>query len=369
MKIKRLDIPALLGLFIMSSISAPSLAFLNNNQQQKEQEKKEQEAAVIIIPDKVKSVFAEGMTTKEARLDIPFSIIWNTYLPAQQNLHCVIYFKAKNADLGFFPVTPTEEEKEGQKTSPAETETPAAQLQASGHVFLQFTRLEADIPLEVVKEVYIPLKLTVDSEAYEPDAEEMYSTGYPIPAGNYLLSMAITSIDLNKIGTQYYEFSLPDTVSLEEMTTTPIFFVRGIKRIPTPEMTAEVHKEFFTYSVLQITPKIENIFSATENLDIFFFVFGATAGEEGKFNLDVNYEVTKGEEKIIRYQTAHYEAPIVSQPLPLKKTVLIKSEEAERKEQRDLEVGNYTLHISIEDKVTGSSIEKSVDFEVQEKTQ
>lgn len=361
MKIKRLIIPALLVLFIMSFISAPSLAFLNKNQ-----EKKEQEADVIIIPDKVKSVFEEGMKTRESRLDIPFSIVWHTFLPAQQNLHCVFYFKVKNADLGFFPLTPAEKEKEKEKTSPPETETPTAQLQASSHVFLQFNRLETDIPQEVVREVYIPLKLKVDSEAYEPDKEEIYSTGYPVPSGNYLLSMAIASEDLGKIGTQYYEFSLPDVLSPEEMMTTPIFFIKEIKRMPTPEMTAEAHKEFFTYSVLQITPKVENIFSAGENLDIFFFVFGATAGEEGKFDIDVNYEVTKGEEKVIRYQTAHYESPIVSQPLPLKKTVLIKSEEGEKKEQRDLEAGNYTLHITIEDKVTGSSVKKSVDIEVQE---
>jgi len=364
MKIKRLPIPALLVLFIVSFLSTPGSAFIK-----KDQEKKEQEANVIIIPDRVKSIFEEGMTTREARLDIPFSVIWNIYLPAQQNLHCVFYFKVKNADLGFFPVPPAEEEKKEEKTSPAETETPTAQLQASGHVFLQFNRLETDMPQEVVREVYIPLKLKLDSEAYEPDKEEIYSTGYPIPSGNYLLSMAIASEDLGKIGTQYYEFSLPDVLSPEEMMTTPIFFIREIKRMPTPEMTAEVHKEFFTYSVLQITPKVENIFSAGENLDIFFFVFGATAGEEGKFDIDVNYEVTKGEETVIRYQTAHYEAPIVSQPLPMKKTVLIKSEEGERKEQRDLEAGTYTLHITIEDKITGSSVKKSVDIEVQETAQ
>jgi len=346
----------------MSFISAPSLAFLNKNQ-----EKKEQEADVIIIPEKVKSVFEEGMKTRESRLDIHFSIVWHTFLPAQQNLHCVFYFKVKNAELGFLPVTPAEKEEE--ETSPPETETPTAQLQTSGHVFLQFNRLEDDIPQEIVREVYIPLKLVVDSGTYEPDKEEIYSTGYPVPSGNYLLSMAIASKDLGKIGTQYYEFSLPDIVTPEEMMTTPIFFIREIKRMPSPETTAEAHKDFFTYSVLQITPKIENIFSAGENLDIFFFVFGATAGEEGKFNIDVNYEITKGEEKVIRYQTAHYESPIVSQPLPLKKTVLIKSEEGEKKEQRDLEAGNYTLHISIEDKVTGISMTKSVDIEVQKTAQ
>jgi len=87
--------------------------------------------------------------------------------------------------------------------------------------------------------------------------------------------------------------------------------------------------------------------------------------EEGKFDIDVNYEVFKGEERVIQYATAHYDAPIISQPLPMKKTVVIKSEEGEKKEQRDLEPGNYTLHISIEDKVSGNSVKKSIDFDVK----
>lgn len=57
---------------------------------------------------------------------------------------------------------------------------------------------------------------------------------------------------------------------------------------------------------------------------------------------------------------------VVSQPLPLKRRVMIKSEEGERGERHDLEAGTYTLHVDIEDKVTGSSLKKTVDFEVRE---
>lgn len=368
MKIKHLIIPALLLLFILLSISSPCLASKKNKQ-----EEKGQESDIILIPEKVKSIFNEGIKTREARLDIPFSIIWHIYLPAQQNLHSIFFFKAKNADLGFSPLTPAEEtpekkeEKEKEKTPPPETETAPTILQASGHVFIQFNRLENNIPKEVVKEVYIPINLEAESTSYKPDKEELYSTAYPLPAGNYLLAMAIASLDLEKIGTQYFEFSLPDPLSyIEELGTTPIFFVREIKRVLSPETTVEVHKDLFTYSVLQIRPNIENLFSVGENLDLFFFIFGAMAAEGGKYNIDVSYEVFKGEEKVIRYETAHYDAPIVSQPLPMKKTVVIKSEEeGEKKEQRDLEPGKFTLHISIEDKVSGNSVKKSVDFEVK----
>jgi hypothetical protein len=307
------------------------------------------------------------MKTREARLDIPFSIIWHTYLPSQQNLHCVFYFKVKNADLGFSPIMAEEKKPEKEKTEkPFPTEGLPSRFQASGHVFLQFNRLENNTPKEVIREVYIPLRLEVEGESYQPNKEEIYSTGYAVPPGNYLLSLAIASLDLEKIGTQYFEFSIPNMAAPEELMTTPIFFVSAIKRLPSPQTTASVQKEFFIYSVLQITPKVENLFSIGDNLDIFFFIFGATPEEGEKYNIDVNFEITKGEEKIIRYLTAHYEFPIVSQPLPLKKTEMIKSEEGERKERRDLEAGTYTLHVDIEDKATGSSLKKTVDFEVKE---
>lgn len=356
---KHFIVPVLIFFCILHFLSSPCLTF--------QKEKQEEKPDVIIIPDKVKSFFEEGIKTREARLDIPFSIIWHTYLPSQQNLHCVFYFKVKNADLGFFPIMAEEKKPEKEKTEkPFPTEVLPGRFRASGHVFLQFNRLENNTPKEVVREVYIPLRLEVEGESYQPDKEEIYSTGYAVPPGNYVLSMAIASLDLEKIGTQYFEFSIPDTAAPEELMTTPIFFVSAIKRMPSPQTTASVQKEFFIYSVLQITPKVENLFSIGDNLDIFFFIFGATPEEEGKYNIDVNFEITKGEEKIIRYLTAHYEFPIVSQPLPLKKTEMIKSEEGERRERRDLEAGTYTLHVDIEDKATGSSLKKTVDFEVKE---
>lgn len=350
--------------------------------QKKKNEQKENEPEAIIIPEKVKAIFEEGMNTRQPRLDIPFSIVWHVYLPAQQNLHNVFLFKATNADLGFHPLeeipkAPEKEMPEKEKIPPSHSLT----LQAKGHIYLQFNRLEGSIPKELVKEVYVPLNLEVESELYDPAKEETYSLSYTLPWGDYLLSMAITSLNLDAVGTQYFEFSVPDYLSYtKELGTTPIFFATNIKSVEYPETTVELHKGFFTYSVLQITPKIENVFFVGENLDIFFFVFGAVPLPEGKYDIDVNYEVLenkagsqteKEEEKkvAIRYATTHYEAPLISQPLPLKKTVIIKSkkegEEMEKTEQRDLEPGYYTLNINIKDKVSKKSVEKSINFEVK----
>jgi hypothetical protein len=134
-----------------------------------------------------------------------------------------------------------------------------------------------------------------------------------------------------------------------------------------PETRIEIHKGYFTWSVLKIEPNIDNLVSKGENLDTIFYIFGATPSEEGKVNIEINYEVLKGDEKVIRFANATYEFPLVSQPLPLKRTVVTKSEEGEEKrEAQDLEPGKYSLSITVTDKVSGNSISKSIDFELKE---
>ncbi len=367
MKIKNLLITVLSLGFILNLAFPPS-----STAQEKEKEENVQESETSFIPEEVKSVFKEGIATRKEHLGIPFTIIKHLYLPAQQNLHSIFFFRVKNADFGFFPVVPTTEspeeikEKEEEKAPPPETESPPIKLQANSHVFLQFNKLENNIPGELVKEVYIPFNLEVESSSYDPDKEELYTTGYPLPAGNYLMSMAITSKDLKKIGAQYFEFSLPDQASfIDRIETTPIFLVNNITSMDSLETTSEVHKSFFVYSILQVEANVENIFSPGEQFDVFYYIFGAQPGESGKYDIEATYAVLKGEEKVIRYGLATYEAPIVIQPIPLKQTVTITSEtEGERQEERDLEPGKYTFSLNVIDKISGNSISKKIHFEV-----
>ncbi|MBE0461540.1 MAG: hypothetical protein IBX60_07895 [Candidatus Aminicenantes bacterium] len=364
MKFKKVIIPLFLFGFILSLVFAPVAIA--------KKDKKGQEQKVIIIPKEVKDVFQEGLSTKEARLDIPFTIEKHLYLPARENLHSIFLFKVKNEDLGFAPIeVPAEPQAQEQKEEAQSVfeETPA-KLRANAHVFLQFNTLEGDTPGELIKEVYIPVNMEIDGATYIPDEEGLYSTAYPLPPGDYILSMAITSRNLDKIGTQYFSFTLPAPASfVEQLETTPIFFCRNIERMSAPETKAEIHKGFFTYSVLKIEPNMDNTFSPGDTLDILFFIFGTQPDDAGKYSIEINYEVSKGEEKVIRYAPQGYESPIVSQPLPMKKTVIIKTtkgeETTERKEQKDLEAGSYTLSLNIKDNISGKSLEKLIDFEVK----
>jgi hypothetical protein len=360
MKIRNLVIPVLLLGFIVSLLLATNLAALNKAGKP--------QGEPVRIPKEVKSVFKEGIITREARLDIPFTITNHFYLPARENMHSIFFFKVKNADLGFSPIAPAPAppEKKEEKEAPPETEIVPTKLQCNSHIFLQVNRLEKNTPGEVVSEIYIPVNFQAESSSYEPDKEELYTTAYPFPPGNYILSMAIASQDLEKVGTQYFEFSLPDPLSSPDgLDTTPIFFVKNIKRMASPESRAEVHKDFFTYSVLQIEVNVDRIFSPTDNFEVFFYIFGAQPSETGKHDIEVDFEVLKGEEIVIHFKPGKYEVPLVPQPLHFKQTLIMTSEEGERRETRNLEPGQYTLSMKITDKVSGKSVSKSIDFEMK----
>lgn len=470
MKIRNIIIPVLLSSLILCLLLSPSLAALKKNQ-----EEKGQEAKPVFIPPEVKSVLEEGMPNRQVRSDIPFIFIKHLYLPefpSKQNIHSIFFFKVKNADLGFSPITPVSERPEEKKEKEKEKtlsifESAPSKLQAKFPIFLQFNKLENNVPGEVVQEVYVPVILQEESLSYKPDKEEIYSTGYPLPPGDYLLSMAITSQNLKKIGTQYLEFSLPDEASFtDRLETTPIFFVKNMKRMDSREMKPLAHKGLFTYSILNIEPNIEGIFSSGEYLELFLYIFAAEeivfdlelinwnwsptedgsqveakgqvknisnrslqnveaiitfndkegklitsssalidfnpilAGQTSPFkvtetynpaiqsaninfkflngetiplyqqqqpkhNIEIDYEVRKGDEIIIRFAQGTYNTPFISQPLPLKKTVIIKPEAGERVESEDLEPGKYTLSMKITDKVSGKSVNKSIDFEIK----
>lgn len=363
MKSKTAVISALVFGLILSLLSTPGMAV--------QKKKKDAKSEIVIIPKEVKAIIVEGIKTREARPDIPITIVKHLYLPARENIHSIFLFKVKNADLGFEPVTPAQapqgQEQEEQQEAESAPEAAPAMLKAHAHLFLQFNKLDGDFE----KEIYVPVDLEVEADSYDPEKEDIYTTGFPLAAGKYLLSLAIASQKLEKIGTQYLEFSLPDQMSFtENLDTTPVFFCKKINQMSAPETKVNIHKGYFTYSILQFDPNLDNVFSAGDNLDIFFFIFGARPDANGAYSIEVNYEVDKDGEKVIRYAPTTYNSPLVSQPLPLKKTVVITTqkegqEKEERKETQDLETGSFTLSISIKDNITGLSLVKTVDFEVR----
>ena len=378
MKIRNLVTGVLLSGFMLCWLSSPGLPAPSGSNQ-----KKSPEAKPIIIPPQVKAVFEKGIQTREARPDIPFSVYKVLYFPffsMPQNLHTIFLLRVKNSDLGFAPLSgapaapePQQKKKEKEKEKAKEEaltafETVSSKLQASSYIFIQFNKLEGGVPGEAAFEIFARVDMQVESSDFVPDKEEIYSVGYPLPGGNYLVSVAIASKKLEKIGTQYFELSLPDPTSFtDKIDTTPLFLFKTMPDLPAPETKPTTHKGCFTYYNYQFEPNIEGTAPVGGNLEVFYYIFGAQPGADGKYTIEVNYEVLKGAEKALCWapQSYNYPQPLIEQTLPLEKTVLIKSDQGEKQEKRSLEPGKYTLSVAITDKISGKAVTKTIDFEVK----
>jgi hypothetical protein len=378
MKNKQLVVLVLcLGLVLSVFLSA---GFAMQKDQKDKDKKEGKPEEKIFIPKEVKAVLEQGLASRQPRLDIPFTIFKQYYLPAQNAIHGIFFFKAKNVDLGFAPApqspaaTAAKTEKEKEAQAAPEAQAQPAGIQAKFNVFLQFLLEENNAPPKIAREAFVPVALQADNASYDPEKEEWYTVGYTLLPGKYILAMAITSPDLKKIGTYYYEFSFPDAKAFtQSLETTPIFFVKQITKLEVPETRALVHQGVFTYSVLRMEPNLDNVFKAGDSLDIFFFIFGvkpveAKPGEQPQqpqYNIEIRYEVKQGDKAAVRYEPALYSFPLISHALPMKQTVLIKTDKEEKREQRDLQAGKYTLSLKITDKVSGMTIDKTIDFEVK----
>jgi len=353
MKAKRFIAPALLIVCVLSSFVVTGFA----------QDKKDAKQEKVFIPKEVKTVLQQGYAARQGRQDIPVSVTRFLYLPAQENLYGIFYFKIKNSDLGFAPAA--QAGTQPQATPP---------LQANFNIFFQFTNEQEGQTPQLVREVYVPSSLQEDPASYDPNKENYYSLGYPLPAGTYVMSLAVTSLDLKRIGTVYYQFVLPDPRSFTEtLGATPLFFTKKMDQVDAPETKTVLHKDFFAYSILQVYPNLENTFAVGESIEILTFIFGAqpNADDPQKLTLETNFEVKKydeekkAEETAIRWATQNYDAPLVIQTLPMKQTVVIKDDKGERQETNDLAAGKYTLVMKMTDKNSNRAVSQTIEFEIK----
>lgn len=358
MKLKNFNVILLfLGLTI-GTISIPNL-----NAQVQDPAQMAEELARQFIPAEILSLIKSGLETRTPNTAIPFDVFKFLYLPAQQNMYGIFFFKCKNSDLGFQGVN---QPAAGEEQEVSSFESTPSQLISRNNIYLYFKQLDGDYE----KQIYVPFNQKADGLTYEPEKEPYYSIGYPLPPGDYVLAMAIASSDQQKVGTQYFEFSLPNVAAMTDIDITPAFFINQMNQMSAVEMQTMVHKGYFTYSTLQMEPNIDQIFSPSDILDIFFYIFGNQANAEGLCDIEINYSVSQGEEIVIRWAKTPYDRPVVSQQLPMKKTVIVKTTDAEgneveKTETRNLEPGTYTFTMEIIDNLSGKSVTKSVEIEVR----
>jgi hypothetical protein len=362
MKLKGFIIPTLIIGLAVGILSTPNIIA--------QETPPVQEQPREIIPQQVKALMLQGMSTQTPRTDIPFDIIKLLYLQTSvpQNLHSIFFFQCKNADLGFKDIAGQAAAVEEKKEATSFQTTPT-QLVSLNNLFFHFKQLDGSFE----KDIYVPFNQKAAGASYDAEAVEFYSVGYPLPAGNYMLALAITSQDLQTIGIQYFEFTLPNPTSvINGLDITPIFFSKRMEQMAAVEQTVTVHKGIFVYGAYQIEPNLDHVFNPGEALDIFYFIFGAQpqTDDPTKVDIDIDYSILKGEETLIRWATQSTERPVVSLPLPMKQTVIVKTTDeegntTEKTEERDLEPGTYTFSIQITDKLSEVSTIKTVQIEVK----
>ena len=312
-----------------------------------------QEEQPVKIPEKVAKAMDANLPARQARPDIPLSFVNTLYFPYQNDYFTCFFLKLKNKDLGY--VAPfLEEKKEEEK----EVEEEEVILSCNVDFFIRIYSLGKDGELKSVhKEIYLPYADQAMSTEFDPEEENVYSFGTLFPPGRYLLSAAAASLDLSKIGLIFQEFHLPSPSDFRgNLGLTPLFFIKSIKRMPSPDSAINIYKNFFHYATLEIGPFFDHVFSQTEKLDIFYLILGGIPDENSRFSFEVTYIYKKSEEEVVKFEPQMLDnipAPIVSIPLPL----LFK--------EKKLDPGEYILEINIKDKIGKKEAKETINFVIK----
>jgi hypothetical protein len=346
----------------------------------------------VFIPGQIKAILQRGLSTPQRTEDIPFSICKCLSLPARSAYGSVFMFngdehiltilperyymaddfyqatlflKAKNKNLGYAVGGHSADSKNEEKPSLA------AVHETEINVFIEIRQTDAAGTSRVVREIFVPAHLKEESTVYDPDKENWYSANAMLRPGKYTAAVAVSSWDLKKVGVDYIDIELPGPKSYgETLEITPPFFIESMEQMKEPEAATFLHKSAFTYSVNRIVPNIDNIFSPGERLWISYFVLGAASkmGQEKEIDIEAAYEVQQEDGTVaISWEARNYNSAGIDEVLPWKPTVMLWDEHGGKELRGDLGPGRYTLVITVEDKMSGATVEKKVPFEVKEK--
>ncbi len=299
---------------------------------------KEKKEEVIKIPKEVSQIMDLNIVEKKSRMDIPIEFKDYLFFPSQmENIFVAFLFKIRNDSI-------FSSEFEGKMLGELDT-------------FLRFYSTDPKgFPKKIVKEVYLPLKESVEKENYNPEEFHYYSIIQTLPPGNYILSYSLATPHLKNISVAYADITLPDLMKIGKLQTTPLFFLKTLKILDTPQTEAIIQKDSFTMGRLHIEPYFENKFKGNETVELFYFILGASTSPKGTYDFEINYKVKKGDEDKIKFAPQILEnqrAPLISHPMPIFSG------------EKKLEPGDYTLQILIKDRNSGKSFEGKIDFKIE----
>jgi hypothetical protein len=343
---------AALALLIMVSILALSVQAAPGPQRGKPAPKPQ---AKPTMPKEVSAVIQEGLTTRQGRQDIPFSFVKQLILPAQQNnMYPVFFFKAKNGDLGYAP-----------------SATATGQMETTLSAFFEFYQPDPSGALKAKFGGKSQVVLTTDAAGYSPDKEDWYTFGMALTPGAYTLALVLATPDLKKMSVGYNDVTLPgpDVYAAALWPTDPVI-VTAMDQVE-PDQRPTIHRDYFTWGAAKVATSPSPEVKVGDNLEIIFFVLGATPKDPTAarpvLDLEVNFEVMGEDGKaVIKWAPQSYELYLVNQPLPLFQTLQKQDEKGTvlSTEKKPLGAGKYTLVATVTDKVSGKKGEAKMPFAV-----
>jgi hypothetical protein len=274
MKTSRTIAAALALLFVVSVLAVTVQAAPGT---QKQQEPKA--SGKSQMPKEIMAAMQEGLATRQGRQDFPFTFFRQLILPAaQDSLYPIVFFKAKNGDLGYAP-------------SAAGT----GAMETTINAFFGFYQADATGALKPTKfGGRSQAVLTADAAGYSADKEDWYTFGYALPAGTYTLAMALTTPDMKKLSVGYADITLPGPESrTASLWPTDLVIVTAMDQVE-PDQRPTIHRGFFTWGAAKVVANAASEVGSGENLEILFFVLGASpkdpAAPQG-LDLEVTFEV------------------------------------------------------------------------------
>ncbi|RPJ01131.1 MAG: hypothetical protein EHM31_06555 [Candidatus Aminicenantes bacterium] len=351
MKTSRTIAAALAVLFVVGVLAISVQAAPGT---QKQQEPKA--SGKTQMPKEIMAAMQEGLATRQGRQDFPFTFFKQLILPAaQDSLYPIVFFKAKNGDLGYAP-------------SAAGT----GAMETTINAFFGFYQADATGALKPTKFGGRSQSiLTADGTDYSADKEDWYTFGYALPTGAYTLAMALATPDMKKLSVGYIDIALPGPEShTASLWPTDLVIVTAMDQVE-PDQRPTIHRGYFTWGAAKVVANAASEVGSGENLEILFFVLGASpkdpAAPQG-LDLEVTFEVQDQEGKpAIKWAPSSYEIYLVNQPLPLFQTLQKMDEKGTvlSTEKKALPAGNYNLTVKILDKVSGKKADTKMAFSVK----
>jgi len=347
-------IAAALALLFVVGVLAISVQAAPGTQQRKQEP---QAAVKAQMPKEIMAVMQEGLATRQGRQDFPFSFFKQLVLPAQQdNLYPIVFFKAKNGDLGYAP-------------SAAGT----GEMETTLNVFYGIYQADATGALKPTKfGGRSQAVLKTDGAGYSADKEDWYSFGMGLPAGQYTLALVLSTPDMKKLSAGYTDITLPTAEShAASLWPTDPIIVTAMDQVE-PDQRPTIHRCYFTWGAAKVVANADCVVGSGENLEVLFFVLGASPKDptapRPALDLEVNFEVQDEAGKpAIKWAPQTYELYLVNQPLPLFQTLQMMDEKGNvlSTDKKALPAGNYSLAVNITDKVSGKKADTKMAFSVK----